>query len=349
MATDILSEIRDNGIAPYCDLSERGLQAVFAGYFEVLHLKAGQALDARKAMKHHTSVIRGALSIEGEPLRKEPRVVDVAATAPGPLHFPAGSSGIRLRATEDTLLLVGKSGLIDDIVALDTLVKDRGETADMIELVLMRQSKAFRNLPPVALIDIYRRMTRETVAAGTEVFRQDERGDTFYFIRHGAAEVWREDLDDDEPRHVATLGTGDSFGEEGLILGGARTYTVRMVTDGELLSLDEGSFTARIARPTVSRISNQRALDYIGSGAQLVDVRYDDEWEEGHIPGAIHAPLDQLREITDRLELGRVAVVYCRSGKRSQAAALILTQEGFAAHSMDGGILDWPGEVVVPG
>lgn len=78
----------------------------------------------------------------------------------------------------------------------------------------------------------------------------------------------------------------------------------------------------------------------------LVDVREMDEWEEGRIPGAVHAPLSGFGESARGLleERGREIVVYCRSGNRSTRAAEYLLGMGHPRVSnMEGGILAWDG------
>lgn len=121
-----------------------------------------------------------------------------------------------------------------------------------------------------------------------------------------------------------------------------------MVTPGELLSLDGDSYNELVARPTVARISIEEAKQKIASGAHLFDVRYQDEWDDGHLPGAVHIPLSALRARAGEVTPDREVVVYCRSGRRSQVGALLMAQSGFTAYSMDGGINGWTDEIVRP-
>lgn len=348
MANEILAEIREKSIAPYCQLSDRGLEAVFTGFIDVIRLAAGEVITLSPTEHSYTSVIRGAVAVEGGPARLAKKRLDAAASADAPLVLDEQDRAITLRALENTLLLHGSGDVIDDIVAVDTLVSDQGLDADIVQLTLMRYAKGFATLPTEALLDIYQRMVPIHVEPGENVVIQDMKGDKFYFIRDGAAEVWREELEDDEPRHVATLGTGDSFGEEALILGGARNATVKMITAGKLLALDDESYNELVAKPSVLRISIDEAKSHLEDGAQLVDVRYQDEWDEAFIPGASHVPLSDIRDRMDELDRTRDIVVYCRSGRRSQVGAFLLSQNGFRAYSMDGGILGWPDETMQP-
>jgi rhodanese-related sulfurtransferase len=74
---------------------------------------------------------------------------------------------------------------------------------------------------------------------------------------------------------------------------------------------------------------------------QLVDVRYDKEWNAGHIDGAVHVPEDDLEDRVDELDRGRPIVTVCRAGTRSDEAAEWLRGQGFDAQSLDGGMLAW--------
>lgn len=64
--------------------------------------------------------------------------------------------------------------------------------------------------------------------------------------------------------------------------------------------------------------------------AQIIDVRTPAEWEEGHIPGAEHFFLPDLREDCGKLDKSKPVFTYCASGYRASIASSILLQEGFA-------------------
>jgi rhodanese-related sulfurtransferase len=73
----------------------------------------------------------------------------------------------------------------------------------------------------------------------------------------------------------------------------------------------------------------------------LLDVRNADEWDAGHAPNATWVPLDQLESARFQLPFNRTIVCVCRSGARSAKAAVELTQMGFRAANMRGGMKDW--------
>jgi sulfur-carrier protein adenylyltransferase/sulfurtransferase len=86
-----------------------------------------------------------------------------------------------------------------------------------------------------------------------------------------------------------------------------------------------------------------RSVDLDGD-AVLVDVRRFDEWEQGHIPGAIHIPRGSLESRIEGLVPDRDAtiVVYCASGERSAFGAKSLAELGYEhVSSLAGGFTDW--------
>ena len=82
-------------------------------------------------------------------------------------------------------------------------------------------------------------------------------------------------------------------------------------------------------------------------GYIILDVRTQEEYDEGHIPGAIVIPHEEIAEraedaLTDKDQL---ILVYCRSGRRSKIAAEALAELGYTNIKEFGGIIDWPYEV----
>ena len=65
-----------------------------------------------------------------------------------------------------------------------------------------------------------------------------------------------------------------------------------------------------------------------GSGLTVLDVRRQDEWDAGHIDGALHIPLDQLEDRTDEVPAERPVWVHCASGFRSSIAASLIDRAG---------------------
>lgn len=91
----------------------------------------------------------------------------------------------------------------------------------------------------------------------------------------------------------------------------------------------------------------QASVMLAGNTAVIVDVREDSEWNERHIPGAIHIPLAQLNARISELESHKNSpiITQCRSGKRSAQAQSALKLAGFSkVFNMEGGIQAWDKE-----
>jgi len=91
-------------------------------------------------------------------------------------------------------------------------------------------------------------------------------------------------------------------------------------------------------------------LFYEDSVRVLLDVRTEEEFQEMHIPGARLIPLQELQErvLAELLDKDIPILIYCRSGRRSAEAALLLMELGYLDVFDIGGINDWPFEVIRP-
>jgi rhodanese-related sulfurtransferase len=99
----------------------------------------------------------------------------------------------------------------------------------------------------------------------------------------------------------------------------------------------------------VRTVNVVEALELIEGGALLLDVREDDEWTSGRAAVAIHVALNEVPDLLDDLPKERLVVCVCRSGARSGRAAKFLTEHGFDAANLEGGMLAWhaDGEAIV--
>src|SRR5438132_3953234 len=99
------------------------------------------------------------------------------------------------------------------------------------------------------------------------------------------------------------------------------------------------------ARAVSYELDAGRARELIETGEPLVvDVREQDEWDEGHIPGAVHIPRGHLESRIERAapDPSHQVVVYCSAGNRSAFAAKTLEEMGYEdVASLAGGFTDW--------
>ena len=82
-------------------------------------------------------------------------------------------------------------------------------------------------------------------------------------------------------------------------------------------------------------------------GYIILDVRTQEEYDQGHIPDAVLFPLDDIEGKAHVVlpDKDQLILVYCRSGNRSKKAAEILVELGYTNIKEFGGIIDWPYEV----
>jgi hydroxyacylglutathione hydrolase len=80
-----------------------------------------------------------------------------------------------------------------------------------------------------------------------------------------------------------------------------------------------------------------------GDGVQILDVREDREWRDGHIPGSVHMPYHDIHSIPDGIDPARPVAVICASGQRSAVGASLLQcyGAGDVLHVVDGGVGTW--------
>jgi rhodanese-related sulfurtransferase len=279
---------------------------------------------------------------------RDPVRLDAETTRGSPYHLKRAVGPIAIAPLSDSIVCRADSEVLDYLLSWETLSGGLGADDDAAgdRIAAVRRSLAFRRLPLESVEEAFRRMRSVAVSAGDEVVRQGDPGDAFYLIERGRAEVWQTGIYDDEPKLVGELKAGDAFGEEALVLRGARNATVRMVEDGVLLALDQVDFDELFRNTMIQRVQAPVAKALIDAGHIVLDVRYEEEFEDAHMPGSVLIPLHELRRRVGELDPSKSYVVHCKSGGRSAVGTLLLRQRGFDAVSIEGGLRDWPYEII---
>ena len=81
-----------------------------------------------------------------------------------------------------------------------------------------------------------------------------------------------------------------------------------------------------------------------GADLDMVDVREDEEVEEGMIPKARHIKMGEIPESLDKFDKDKEYIMICRSGNRSGRVSQYLHEQGYKVVNMEGGMLEWEGE-----
>ena len=216
------------------------------------------------------------------------------------------------------------------------------ESGDWMTTLL--QTKAFHRIPAANIQAIFLRMQQVNLKAGTVVVKQGDEGDYFYVITEGRCAVTRETPLNKDGIKLADLGPGDTFGEEALISQAKRNATVTMATDGSLMRLGHEDFNTLMNEPMLQWVNFEQASKIIANGGQWLDVRLPSEFESFHQEGAVNVPLYFIRLKLKTLDPDKPYVVCCDTGRRSSAATYILSERGFDAHVLKGGLTMAEGE-----
>lgn len=340
ISPEMFDWLRNQGIEPYPRLDDFVREQLGDGV-RLLSLFAGESLTTQKPVQRVT-VLSGDVQMDPPGVR-----LNLENTRNHTILSKDG--GCRLTAETDAILLLVEAGFLDTLFSwaeLAAYARQSGGEALARRLLAVRHTVAFQQLPLEHVIQAIQQMTPMPVKAGTVVVSQGEKGNAFYPIWSGRAEVWKSGIYDEEQRQVDTMGPGDAFGDEALIVGGTRNATVKMVEDGELLVLGDEAFRELISQPLIKEAAPNEVPALIEQGWKALDVRYAEEFEDGHIPDAIHLPLPELRQRVDGMldRSGRYITV-CLSGKRSAVAAFLLKQRGYDVLAMKDGMSSWEGEL----
>ena len=104
---------------------------------------------------------------------------------------------------------------------------------------------------------------------------------------------------------------------------------------------DQGAVYVNITAEEAKQIMDKE------EGFIILDVRTQEEYDQGHIPGAIVISHEEIAEKAEKVltDKNQMILVYCRSGRRSKIAAEALVELGYTNIKEFGGIIDWPYEV----
>jgi len=202
----------------------------------------------------------------------------------------------------------------------------------------MIKSPTFRKLPAANIEALLNKLEPIRVNAGDLIIRQGDQGDYFYMINNGVAMVTINPENDEDSVIMAELNEGASFGEAALISDKPRNATITMMDDGVLLRLSKEDFINLLKQPTLRWVDFDKAAGIIKRGAKWIDVRMAEEYERGHIPGAINIPMRDLHKRARELNNKIPYICYCESGTRSSAAAFALSQYEIRTAVLKGGV-----------
>jgi CRP-like cAMP-binding protein len=330
-------------LSPLDGLKSENLQALVKKT-AVRTIVAGRFLFKQGDEEHRTIYV---LSGEIELLEDDQLIRTVTggmAEAQNPL-MPRLPRPVSARAKTDVAYISIDSDLLDVMLTWDQtgsyevseLREDLAPTQDDWMTTLL-QTKAFHRIPPANIQAIFMRMQQVNHKAGDLVLKQGDEGDYFYVITKGRCLVTRETPLNKEGIKLAELRVGDTFGEEALISDAKRNATVTMLSDGSLMRLAKDDFKTLLNEPLLHWANMEQARQMVAGGAKWLDVRLPSEFENYHLDDAVNIPLYFIRLKLQALDPDTKYIVVCDTGRRSSAAAFILSERGFEAYVLEGGL-----------
>ncbi len=218
-------------------------------------------------------------------------MVPAAASLPSLYLVGCAAGGIIAPVLIDTVGVTAALGIAGGSAGVATLLAwphlrraDTLSPEDLAKLAVIRASSQLGMLPARTIEQLARAAVRLTMPAGSEVVRQGDRGDRFYMIGAGVADV------SVDGRRVATLGPGGSFGEIAMLQGVPRSATVTARKDLDLVAVDRAEFlgalsgdpgatgriggiaSARLATPPVDERLAERDPDVALGGRSIAEL-----------------------------------------------------------------------------
>jgi CRP-like cAMP-binding protein len=290
----------------------------------------------------HIYLLSGSVNIETDGVGIEIQANDAAA------HLPLAHYQPRLNtvvATDDCEIIRFDSDQLDAMLAWDqaanyiildiTGQRDLDEDADWMLTLL--HSNLFYKVPPMNIRHVLSRFQSQFAHSGDVIVRQGEFGDSCYFIKEGSVSVYRADESKGKSALIAELGVGRCFGEDALVNDAPRNATVAMRENGVLMRLDRQDFYLLLKAPAVNNYSLADVEREMNAGAQLLDVRTEEEYDLAHAAGAQNMPLKILKLKSRLLDRNTHYIAYCNSGRRSNAAAHLLSEDGYNVTALRSG------------
>jgi CRP-like cAMP-binding protein len=229
---------------------------------------------------------------------------------------------------------------VTELSAVGKLLESADADDDWMTALL--QTKAFHKVPPTNIQAIFMRMQRVDYRAGQTIIKQGDDGDYFYVIVKGKCQVTRDTPLNKDGVKLAELGIGESFGEEALISDAKRNANVAMITDGALMRLNKQDFRSLLNEPLLEYVEYNDAKKMLAQGAVWLDVRLPSEFENKKLDKAINIPLYFMRLKLKTLDRKLKYICYCDTGRRSSAAAYILSERGFHSYVLRNGLQSVP-------
>ena len=343
MASEQVSTELLRGFSPLDGLKRDNLAAL-ARKVQIRELSPGQLLFKEGDTEKRTIyVVSGTLELvdQAKIVGKVEGGSDLARNPVAPVY----PRRVTAKARDRVQFISIDSDLLDVMLTWDQTgtyevsdIQGKSDQGGEDWMTMLLQTKAFHKIPPANIQAIFMRMQQINYRSGDVILKQGAEGDYFYVLIRGTALVTRETPLSKEGIKLAELNVGDTFGEEALISEAKRNATVTMRSDGAVMRLGKGDFKKLLNEPMLDWLSVAQAEEVVRTGGKWLDVRLPSEFENQHLDGAINIPLYFIRLKISTLDKSKKYVVCCDTGRRSSAGAYILSERGYHAYVLQGGI-----------
>lgn len=329
-------------LVPVSALSAEHLQKLGATAV-VQELPAGQLLFEEGALDNDTVyVLSGEVALASKKTGASRKVRGGDDEARYPL---ANLKPRQFKATAKTAVRILRvdSQLLDTLLTWDQVAgievtEFEGDESDVAWMRRLLESRALLRLPAASIQTLFARFEEVSMKSGQIIIRQGEAGDFYYVIKRGRCRVVQKPGDAKPMVALADLTEGDGFGEEALLSEAPRNATIAALTDGALMRLAKADFVTLLKEPLIERVGDAEVASLVQAGAGLIDVRLEGEHRQASLRGSINIPLARLRQQAATLDRHQKYIVYCDTGRRSAAAAFLLSERGFDVVMLKDGI-----------
>jgi len=256
-------------------------------------------------------------------------------------HTAVAKSACKITRIDSDLLDILMTWDQMSVIEVDEIHTEEEEGGDDWMTKIL-QSKAFLQVPPGNIQAMFMRIQEMPVKAGDVIIKQGDDGDFYYMIQSGRCKVTRTSKTGSELT-LATLKNGDAFGEEALLSDAKRNANIIMATDGTLMRLSKEDFNELLKEPMLTWVTRAEGDELVKNGAVWLDVRLDSEYKNNGLEGSINIPLFMLRLKVATLSEDKKYILYCDTGRRSSAAAFLLSERGLDAACLKGGLMGGEG------
>jgi CRP-like cAMP-binding protein len=202
------------------------------------------------------------------------------------------------------------------------------DDSDWMSMLL--RSPLFTQISPAHIQNLFIRFESFPVKTGDVIIKEGEKGDYFYVIDQGRAQV-----SNLTGKVDVELSKGQFFGEDALVGDAPRNASITMLSDGSLMRLKKADFISLLQEPIQRFIQYTELAESPENNYQLLDVRLPMEFRHQHIKDSRNIPLLSLRDKLSGLDKNAIYVVADNAGRRSQVAAYLLCQYGLEAFILD--------------